>query len=153
MVLENLPVTGTIYVSFADLRDAIEAVRALRGLGWDLLVQYLSVPEPPIDSEQEDWKSFSAPKYEGQLLVKAEFSGPAVYFNTDTVGRLILDLLNNYGSVMAYKAISTMHPVVAYRAEFFDVKDADHAIVHLNGFRIAVRKPTRCSTELIENAN
>ncbi|KAL8923402.1 MAG: hypothetical protein Q9172_003151 [Xanthocarpia lactea] len=137
LVLENLPVTGTIYVSFTDLRDAIEAVRALRGLAWDWLVQYLSVPEPPVDSEQEDGKSFLAPKYEGQLLVKAEFSGPAVYFNTDTVGRLILDLLNNYGSVMAYKAISTMHPVVAYRAEFFDVKDADHAIVHLNGFRIA----------------
>ncbi|KAL8791431.1 MAG: hypothetical protein Q9213_000047 [Squamulea squamosa] len=137
LVLKNLAVTGTVYASFTDVRDAIEAVRGLRGFGWNWLVQFLSVPEPPMDSNQGDSKGMMTPKYEGQLIVKAEFSGPVTFFNADTVGRLILDLLNNYGSVMAHKVISTMHPVVAYRAEFFDVKDADHAIIHLNGFRIA----------------
>ncbi|KAL8771359.1 MAG: hypothetical protein Q9209_003265 [Squamulea sp. 1 TL-2023] len=137
LVLENLAVTGTVYASFTDVRDAIEAVRGLRGIGWNWLIQFLSVPEPPMDSHQGDLKGMMTSKYEGQLLVTAEFSGPAAFFNVDTVGRLILDLLNNYGSVMAHKVVSTIHPVVAYRAEFFDVKDADHAIVHLNGFRIA----------------
>ncbi|KAL8653450.1 MAG: hypothetical protein Q9226_003848, partial [Calogaya cf. arnoldii] len=127
LILGNLQATGTIYVSFADIRDAIEAVRALRGLGGDWLVQYLSVPKLPVESEQDDWKGSLTPKYEGQLLVRAEFSGPAIYFTTDTIGRLILDLLSNYGSVMAYEAVSTMYPVVVYRAEFFDVEDAGHA--------------------------
>ncbi|KAL8674624.1 MAG: hypothetical protein Q9168_000999 [Polycauliona sp. 1 TL-2023] len=135
--LENLPITGTIHVSFSDVRDTIEAVRAIRDLGWQWLVDYLSMPKVAIASEQDDWKRLLSPKYEGQLLVKAEFSGPATYFNADTVGRLILDLLNNYGGVMAYEAISTRFPAVAYRAEFFDVEDGGHAIVHLNGFRIA----------------
>ncbi|KAL8897111.1 MAG: hypothetical protein Q9192_002742 [Flavoplaca navasiana] len=127
-------VTGTIYVDFKDVRDAIEVVRSLRGLGQDLVVEYLAVPGLSVN---DDWNDRLAPKHEGQLLVKAEFSGPAVYFNTDTVGRLILDLLNNYGTVMAYETVSTIYPIVAYRAEFFDVENAGHAIVHLNGFRIA----------------
>ncbi|KAL8726930.1 MAG: hypothetical protein Q9166_006387 [cf. Caloplaca sp. 2 TL-2023] len=137
LVLENLPVTGTVYASFTDIRDAIEVVKTLHGCNGNWLVQYLSVPDFPTGSHQDEWKDLLAPKYEGQILVKAEFSGPVVFFNKDTVGRLILDLLNNYGGIMAYDAVITVHPVVAYRAEFFDVKDADHAIVHLNGFRIA----------------
>lgn len=141
MVLEDLSLTGTIYVSFADIREAIEVVRALRGQGRDWLVEFLSVRKPQIDYEHDDWKGMLAPKYEGQVLVKAEISTPAFQFNTDTVGRLILDLLSNYGSVMAYDAINTVYPVVAYRAEFFDVRNGDHAIVHLNGFRIAVCTP------------
>ncbi|KAL8864269.1 MAG: hypothetical protein Q9198_009980, partial [Flavoplaca austrocitrina] len=134
LVLDKLPVTGTIYVNFKDVRDAIEVVRSLRGLGQDLVVEYLAVPGL---SGNDNWNDRLAPKHEGQLLVKAEFSGPAVYFNIDTVGRLILDLLNNYGTVMAYETVSTIYPIVAYRAEFFDVENAGHAIVHLNGFRIA----------------
>ncbi|KAL8985183.1 MAG: hypothetical protein Q9205_001060 [Flavoplaca limonia] len=135
LVLDKLPVTGTIYVNFKDVRDAIEVVGILRGLGQHFVVEYLAVPGL---SENDDWNDRLAPKHEGQLLVKAEFSGPAVYFNIDTVGRLILDLLNNYGTVMAYETVSTIYPIVAYRAEFFDVENAGHAIVHLNGFRIAL---------------
>ena len=137
-MLDKLPVTGTIYVNFKDVRDAMEVVRSLHGLGRDLVLEYLAVPRLSANSENDDWNERLAPKYEGQLLVKAEFSGPAVYFNTDTVERLILDLLNNYGTVMAYETVSTDYPVVAYRAEFFDAENAGHAIVHLNGFRIAV---------------
>ncbi|CAO1604063.1 hypothetical protein XANCAGTX0491_007629 [Xanthoria calcicola] len=137
LVLEDLSLTGTIYVSFADIREAIEVVRALRGQGRDWLVEFLSVRKPQIDFEHDDWKGLLAPKYEGQVLVKAEISAPAFQFTTDTVGRLIIDLLSNYGSVMAYDAINTVYPVVAYRAEFFDVRNGDHAIIHLNGFRIA----------------
>ncbi|KAL8809710.1 MAG: hypothetical protein Q9200_003179 [Gallowayella weberi] len=137
LVLDNLRLTGTVYANFTDIRDAIEAVDALRALNGGWLVQHLSVPNFATGMQQENWKDLLAPRYEGQLLVKAEFSGPPAYFNKDTVGRLILDLLNNYGSIMAYIAVNAVHPVVAYRAEFFDVKDANHAVAHLNGFRIA----------------
>ncbi|KAL8737937.1 MAG: hypothetical protein Q9181_001200 [Wetmoreana brouardii] len=137
LVLENLPVTGIIYVSFTDVRDAIEVVSALRNFHGEWLAQYLPVPSYALNPQEGSPRGISASLFEGQLLVKADFSGPAVYFDTNTVGRLILDLLNNYGGIMAYEAVGTMHPVVAYRAEFYDTKDADHAVVHLNGFRIA----------------
>lgn len=74
MVLENLPVIGTIVVSFADVRDTIEAVRALRVLGWDWLFEYCSVPKLPVDSEQNDWKDLLPPKDEDQLLSTSPMS-------------------------------------------------------------------------------
>lgn len=130
-----------MYVSFTDIRDAIEAVTTLDRLRKKWLVQYLPILSHASHSREDHRSGASASKYEGQLLVRAEFSGPAAYFDLDTVSRLILDLLNNYGGIMAYDAVITMHPVVAYRAEFFNTRDADHAIAHLNGFRIAVRIP------------
>ncbi|KAI4168913.1 MAG: hypothetical protein LQ343_006035 [Gyalolechia ehrenbergii] len=137
LVLENLSLTGTVYVSFTDVRDAIEAVTALREVRKDWLVQYLPIPSYGPYYRADRGSSMLASKYEGQLCVKAEFSGPSEYFNLDTMSRLILDLLNNYGDIMAYDALIAIRPVVAYRAEFFDTKNADHAIAHLNGFRIA----------------
>ncbi|KAL8658005.1 MAG: hypothetical protein Q9226_001362 [Calogaya cf. arnoldii] len=131
LVIEDLPVTGTIYVSFADIRNAVEAASALRGrnlctplthqseivqtiLDWmramgDRLNHHdrASIRTFKRDVDVEIWKGSLTPKSEGQLLVRAKFSGPAIYFNTDTVGRLILDLLSNYGSVMAYEALQT----------------------------------------------
>ena len=137
--MENLPLTGTVYVSFTDVRDAIELVSFLRTFQGSWLVQYLPVPSYAIAAQPEGSRSFSAAPFEGQLVVRAEFSGPDIYFDKDTVGRLILDILNNYGGIMAFEAVIIVHPVVAYRAEFYDTKDADHAMAHLNGFRIAVR--------------
>ncbi|KAL8828891.1 MAG: hypothetical protein Q9170_006408 [Blastenia crenularia] len=138
LVLENLSLSGTAYASFTDIRDAIQAMAALQGLRNDWAVQYVPTPlHRPYSKDHQHSSSWSS-EYEGQILVKAEFSGPPIYFDLDTVSRLILDLLHNYGSMMAYDAVITVHPVVAYRAEFFDTKDADHAIAHLNGFRIAL---------------
>ncbi|KAL8873167.1 MAG: hypothetical protein Q9174_001319 [Haloplaca sp. 1 TL-2023] len=136
--LEGLLGTGTIYASFTDVRDAIELVSFLRSFRGNWLTQYLPVPSYAISTQPEGSRSFSAAPFEGQLVVRAEFSGPDIYFDKDTVGRLILDLLNNYGGIMAFEAVIIVHPVVAYRAEFYDIKDADHAMAHLNGFRIAV---------------
>ena len=136
-----MSVTGTIYVSFTDIRDAREAEAAIHELRKDWLIEYIPVPPNSLQHHTDYCSTSVASKYEGQLLVRAEFSGPAIYFDLDTVSRLILDLLNNYGSIMAYDAVITIHPIVAYRAEFFDTKDADYAIAHLDGFRIAVSTP------------
>lgn len=80
--------------------------------------------------------------------MNAHFSGPSAFFNLDTVSRLILDLLNNYGGIKAYDPMVTVYPVVSYRAEFYDTKDAEHATVHLNGFRIAVSRPLSSETAI-----
>ncbi|KAL8694505.1 MAG: hypothetical protein Q9218_000835 [Villophora microphyllina] len=132
------PLSRSLMISQIDRRTPASDLEGLicnfRGQ-W--LAQYLPVPSYAIDSQHGRLNNLSASQFEGQLVVKAEFSGPVIYFNTDTVGRLILDLLNNYGGIVAYEAVLNMHPVVAYRAEFYDIKDADHAMIHLNGFRIA----------------
>lgn len=138
-----MALTGTVYVSFTDIRDAVEAVTVLHRLRREWLVQHLPLPSHGLHSRAANGTSSFASKYEGQLLVKAHFSGPSAFFDLDTVSRLILDLLNNYGGIMAYDAVITVYPVLAYRAEFFDTGDAEHAIVHLNGFRIAVKAPCR----------
>lgn len=137
LILENLSLTGTAYVSFTDIRDASEAVTALREFRKDWLIQYLVLPSHGPCYQAGRGSNLFATKYEGQLCVKAEFSGPSKYFSLNTMSRLILDLLSNYGDIMAYDALTTVQPVVSYRAEFFDTKDADHAIAHLHGFRIA----------------
>lgn len=72
--------------------------------------------------------------------MQADFSGPPMYFDLGTVSRLILDMLNNYGDIMAYDAVIAVYPLVAYRVEFFDTRDAERAIIHLHGFRLAVRR-------------
>ncbi|KAL9595799.1 MAG: hypothetical protein Q9219_006214 [cf. Caloplaca sp. 3 TL-2023] len=128
--------TSPISIRSPQMEHAIEAFEALHKLRRDWLIQYL-----PASSHTQDnhCLSLSSSTYEGQLFVRAEFAGPPMYFDLGTVSRLVLDLLNNYGSVMAYDALITVYPVVAYRAEFFDTKDANHAMDHLNGFRIAVR--------------
>ncbi|KAL8928030.1 MAG: hypothetical protein Q9208_002105 [Pyrenodesmia sp. 3 TL-2023] len=137
LVFEHLSLSGTVYASFTDIRDALNAVASLKRLRGDWLVQYLPLPSRGLHSREAYGMNSIASKYEGQLLVKAYFSGPSTFFDLDTVSRLILDLLNNYGGLKAYYAIITVYPVVAYRAEFSDTKDAEHAIAHLNGFRIA----------------
>ncbi|KAL8710485.1 MAG: hypothetical protein Q9220_004917 [cf. Caloplaca sp. 1 TL-2023] len=135
--VDRLLLSGTVCIEFTDIRDSIDAVAALHGLHRDWTICYLPASRKASGGEHDDCTASLASKYEGQLLVKAEFSGPSVYFDIDTVGRLVLDLLNNYGGIMAYDTVGSMHPVVAYRAEFYDIKDADHAVAHLNGFRIA----------------
>lgn len=64
--------------------------------------------------------------------------GPSQLFDPPTITRLIIDLLGNYGDVMAYEPGSMCPPTIVYRAEYYDTRAADRAIAHLNGFKIAV---------------
>lgn len=136
LVLDNLSLTGTFYVNFTDIRDAIESITALRRDCSNWVVQYNSLPLHGLHHHE----ACGTRVVEGQLLVQANFSGPPMYFDLGTVSRLILDMLNNYGDIMAYDAVIAVYPLVAYRVEFFDTRDAERAIIHLHGFRLAVRR-------------
>ncbi|KAL9018574.1 MAG: hypothetical protein Q9185_004129 [Variospora sp. 1 TL-2023] len=136
LVLDNLSLTGTFYVNFTDIRDAIESITALRRDCSNWVVQYNSLPLHGLHHHE----ACGTHVVEGQLLVQANFSGPPMYFDLGTVSRLILDMLNNYGDIMAYDAVIAVYPLVAYRVEFFDTRDAERAIIHLHGFRLAVRR-------------
>ncbi|KAL8651394.1 MAG: hypothetical protein Q9210_003281 [Variospora velana] len=140
LVLDNLSLTETFYVSFTDIRDAIESITALRRHCANWLVQYNLLPLHGLHYQEACGTNVVIGDCEGQLLVQANFSGPPMYFDLGTVSRLILDMLNNYGDIMAYDAVITVYPLVVYRVEFFDTKDAERAITHLHGFRLAVRR-------------
>ena len=76
--------------------------------------------------------------YEGQVVVKAEYSGHGL-FHVGDISSLIRDLLANYGEIMAYSTNHAIAPIVTYRAEFYNTIAADNALTHLNGFKFAVR--------------
>lgn len=138
MVLDNLSLTGTVNLSFTDIRDAIESVEALRSQCMNWHVQYHLLPVHGLRGQEANGTNVAVGEYEGQLLVQANFSGPPIYFDHGTVSRLILDMLNNYGGIMAYDAVISVYPLVTYRVEFFDTKDAERAMTHLHGFKLAV---------------
>ncbi|KAI4111672.1 MAG: hypothetical protein LQ345_006741 [Seirophora villosa] len=138
LVLDNLSVTGTVNLSFTDIRDAIESVEALRSQRMNWHVQYHLLPVHGLRGQEANGTNVAVGEYEGQLLVQANFSGPPIYFDHGTVSRLILDMLNNYGGIMAYDAVISVYPLVIYRVEFFDTKDAERAMTHLHGFKIAL---------------
>ena len=80
----------------------------------------------------------SVSAYEGQVIVKAEYTGKQERFDLLSISCLMKEILENYGEVMAFELSLVERPVVAVRAEFFDTSSADNALVHLNGFKIAV---------------
>lgn len=86
-------------------------------------------------------KYSSSSLYAGQVLVKADFTGPRHRFDPVTVGHMIKELLENYGEIMGFQAGVKTILNATYRAEYFDTGSADLALAYLNGFRIAVGVP------------
>ena len=75
---------------------------------------------------------------EGQVIVKADFSGPRQRFDIGSIGHLVKELLENYGEVMAYESGMAEPPLAAFRAEYYDVIATEKAVTALHGFRIGV---------------
>lgn len=96
-------------------------------------------------------KYSSSSLYAGQVLVKADFTGPRHRFDPVTVGHMIKELLENYGEIMGFQAGVKTTLNATYRAEFYDTGSADLALAYLNGFRIAVGVPNLklCPTSLL----
>ena len=127
---------GRIYVNFADLRDTTKAyvkIRSVRAT-WD--IQYLAAKH--FASKLRPERFMHTLMCEGQVIVRADFSGPRQRFDSGTIGHLIKELLENYGEVMAYESGIAELPMVAFRAEYYDAVAAEKAVAALDGFRIGV---------------
>ena len=127
---------GRIYVNFADIRDTTKAyvkIRSVRAT-WD--IQYLAAKH--FASKLRPERFMHTLMCEGQVVVKADFSGPRQRFDSGTIGHLIKELLENYGEVMAYESGIAELPMVAFRAEYYDAVAAEKAVAALDGFRIGV---------------
>ncbi|KAL9044105.1 MAG: hypothetical protein Q9214_002734 [Letrouitia sp. 1 TL-2023] len=135
--LGNLSRNGTVFVTFDDLRDSCKALSNVRNVRRDWNVQYLR----NLPNGQELTNHTSGQLHgslgDGEVVVKADFLGPSQLFDAPNISRLIMDLLGNYGDIMAYEPGSMCPPTMVYRAEYYDTRAADRAIAHLNGFKIA----------------
>ncbi len=138
MVLSELLLSGKIYVSFADIRDASKASEKIQSVRQDWNIQQIAATYVNKQDQLEDLNCPPEFAFEGQVVVRAEYSGRGLLHVGD-VGSLIKDLLANYGKIMAYRTCHATPPSVAYRAEFYNTIAADNALAHLNGFKLAVR--------------
>ena len=129
-----------MYAFFSDIRDSTQACATLRQLRRDWVVEYFpaQLSSYTLNPERGTFLNSSFSKYEGQLFARANPASPPGQFPLYSISHLILDLLSNYGNIMAYETTMASDLVICYRVEFFDAEATERAIEHLNGFNVAV---------------
>lgn len=124
---KDLHLNGSIFVNFGDIRDAHKALIKIQSIHINWAVEFITGAKYSPSS-----------LYAGQVLVKADFTGPRHRFDPVTIGHMIKELLENYGEIMGFQAGVKTILNATYRAEYYDTGSADLALAYLNGFRIAV---------------
>ncbi|CAF9939273.1 MAG: hypothetical protein ALECFALPRED_008058 [Alectoria fallacina] len=138
VVFAELAVTGLFYVRFADIRDSDNAYSTIktRHREWD--VQFILPKHFAQKFHPEKFRFPSVSKYEGQILVKAEYAGLPQHFDAVAIGYHIKQALEKYGFITAFELGLVKDSVAAYRAEYSNVNDIDNTLSHLNGSIIAM---------------
>ena len=136
LLVNDLVTSGTIYVNFTDIRDTTKAYVKIRSARATWSVQYLAAKQ--FVSKLRPERFLYTLLCEGQVIVKADFSGPRQRFDGGTISHLLKELLENYGEVMAYESGMAEPPLAAFRAEYYDVIATEKAVAALDGFRIGV---------------
>lgn len=139
IVLAELAPTGTIYVKFADIRDADRAYSKIQCIRRDWSVQHIGARHFVMKHQPESLKYSPVSMYEGQVLVSAKISGLSQSFDAEGVGRLVKGLLGTYGDLMAFEMSFDRGTFAAYRAEFFSAGAVDSALAKMDEIKIAVR--------------
>ena len=85
-------------------------------------------------------------KYEGQVLVRAEYVGLPQFFDAIAIGHRIKEALEEHGCITAFQMGMVKDSVAAYRAEYSDVNTIDNALSRLNGSSLAVSFPPKPGT-------
>ncbi|KAI9810954.1 MAG: hypothetical protein M1827_005685 [Pycnora praestabilis] len=133
--LVELHSTRTIYIAFTDMRDSERAYHAASDLRPHWKTQYLTPNR--FAQKHLSGNALFVSAYEGQVIVKAHFTGPRQQFSAKIIHQLVYELLENYGHMKAFVMLDMEDlSYVGFRAEFYDTKAADAAAVTLNGFRI-----------------
>lgn len=135
--INEVVLTGSVYVSFGDIHDSLRAyekVKAKRA-GWT--INFIATTEYFARQNMAP----PAIVFEAQILVKAVYGGPIGQFSSNGIGVVVKELLENYGDVMAMDAVDGPLPIASYRVEFSN-SNTTHAVLHaLQGFKIAVCTP------------
>ena len=137
----ELAVTGLFYVRFADIRDSDKAYLTIQTHRREWNVQYILPKQFASKYHPEKLRLNPVSKYEGQVLVTAEYAGLPQFFDALATGHRIKETLEEYGYVTAFEMGMVTDSVAAYRAEYSNVNTIDNALSRLNGSYLAVRIP------------
>ena len=137
----ELAVTGLFYVRFADIRDSDKAYLTIQTHRREWNVQYILPKQFASKYHPEKLRLNPVSKYEGQVLVTAEYAGLPQFFDALATGHRIKEMLEEYGYVTAFEMGMVTDSVAAYRAEYSNVNTIDNALSRLNGSYLAVRIP------------
>ena len=77
--------------------------------------------------------------FDGQILVTASYTGVRQTFDVATIVRLLKDILEHFGDLIACVVGLAAFPTVSVSAEFYDCSAAEKAVTQLDGFQLAVR--------------
>lgn len=138
LALSELGSSGLVYVNFSDIRDAQKAYAKVQNVRKDWDIQYIEGNKCLIKDNANNPVYVPTSRFAGQIIIKADFSGPRQQFNSSTIGHLIKELLENYGEIMGYEAGYMKPPMVTYRAEFYNSVATESTSTYLNGFKIGV---------------
>ena len=137
----ELAVTGQFYVRYADIRDSDKAYSTIKAHRNEWDVQYISPKHFASKFHPETFRFSPLSKYEGQVLVKAEYSGMPQSFDAVATGNLVKEALESYGCIIAFRMGRVKDSVAAYRAEYSNVNTIRNALSHLNGSSFGVSIP------------
>ncbi|KAL8795982.1 MAG: hypothetical protein Q9195_001558 [Heterodermia aff. obscurata] len=129
----ELLLTGSIYVSFGDIRESIQAYAKVKDMRPTWSIDFIATPK--YFTKQ----NMATPGivFEAQLLISADYGGPVEKFCTTGIGIVIKELLENFGEVMAMALVQDASPLASYRVEFYNVGTAGPVLKNLQGFKIA----------------
>lgn len=136
-VLNELSSLGKVYVAFADSREAKKAIEKVRLLRPEWRVfpltarEYVQHSEPSLLQQTSD--------YEGHLLVSVYYDSRNPTFNSHTVARSLQTLAMTFGDLKAFDLLPRgQENVSEFHLEFYNTRDADNAMVTLNGTTVDV---------------
>ncbi|OXN05344.1 hypothetical protein CDV58_04396 [Aspergillus fumigatus] len=131
-VLNELSSLSKVYVAFADSREAKKAIEKVRLLRpeWRIFPltakEYVQHSEPSLLHQTSD--------YEGHLLVSMYYDSRNPTFNSHTVARSLQTLATTFGDLKAFDLLPRGQDNVSeFHLEFYNTRDADNAMVTLNG--------------------
>lgn len=136
-MLTELASMGKVYVSFADIRDAKNAVEKVHMLRPEWRIFPLTARElvhhsdPSLLSKTSD--------FEGQLLVAVYHDSRDHSLNHTIVAHSLESLALTFGDVKSFSQLPTgQENISEFHIEFFNTRDADNATTSLNGARVDV---------------
>ena len=152
-MLSELAVTGLFYVRFGDIGDSDRAYSAIKAFRRDWDVQYILPQQFALKSRPEKFRSSPVSNYEGQVLVKAEYTGPPHNFNAVAIGHDVRKVIEEFGCIVAFESCTVKAMVATYRAEYSSVNTTENALSRLNGSSFAVRFSSRTGYGYLQMAD
>ena len=152
-MFSELAVTGLFYVRFGDIGDSDKAYSTIKAYRREWDVRYIFPQQFALKSRPEKFRSSPVSNYEGQVLVKAEYTGYPKNFDAVAIGHLVREAIEEVGCIVAFESCMVKAMVATYRAEYSSVNTTENALSRLNGLGLAVRFSSRTGYGYLQMAD